>query len=200
MIGRLRGQLVAIDGQTVLVDVAGVGYEVEIPIPMLVALPKAGGEVSLHTHFIVRDDAQQLYGFASESERNLFRALLRISGVGPKLALSVISSVAIGDLALAATQNDVSRLVKVPGVGRKTAERMLLDLKDRLSGLDIAVPGHPQVARAEAVAEAERALVALGYKASEAVRAIESIDGEGLSAEQVVREALKHFASPERVL
>ena len=197
MIGHIRGQLMAINDQTVLVDVAGIGYEVEIPIPALAALPGAGGEVSLHTHFIVRDDAQQLYGFGARGERDLFRALLRISGVGPRLALSVISSVAISDLAHAAAQGDISRLTTVPGVGRKTAERMLLDLKDRLAELDIAASGLQPVARTEAVAEAERALVALGYRANEAARAVEAVDGEGLSAEQLVREALKHFY-PER--
>lgn len=198
MIGRIQGQLVEINDQTLLVDVAGVGYEVEIPIPTLAGLPRAEGRVSLHTHFIVRDDAQQLYGFGSKGERDLFRALLRISGVGPKLALSVISSVDIGDLALAAAQNDVSRLVKVPGVGRKTAERMLLELKDRLSELDIAATGQPRAAKGEAAAEAEQALIALGYKVGDAARAVASVGGEGLSTEQIVREALKRFAAPER--
>ena len=198
MIGRIRGQLVAVDQQTVLIDAAGVGYEVEVPTPTLAALPRGGGEVALHTHFIVRDDAQQLYGFASKGERDLFRALLRITGVGPRLALSVISSVDIGDLALAAAENDISRLVRVPGVGKKTAERMLLELKDRLADLDIAAPARVRAAPAASVAEAERALVALGYKAGEAARAAGSVEGEGLSPEQIVREALRRFASPER--
>ena len=188
----------AVDGQTVLVDASGVGYEVELPIPTLAALPKERGEVTLHTHFIVRDDAQQLYGFGSKGERDLFRALLRITGVGPRLALSVISSVEIGDLSLAAAENDVSRLVKVPGVGRKTAERMLLELKDRLADLDIAAPPRVRAAPDASVAEAERALVALGYKAGEAARAVETVQGEGLSPEQIVREALRRFARPER--
>ncbi len=198
MIGRIRGQLVAANEQTVLVDVAGIGYEVEIPVPALAALPRTGGDLVLHTHFIVRDDAQQLYGFDSTEARDLFRALLRISGVGPKLALSVISSVEIGELALAAAQGDVSRLVKVPGVGRKTAERMLVDLKDRLSELDIAAADPVRATHTEAVAEAERALVALGYRAGEAARAVAGIEGRGLSAEQVVREALRRFAQAER--
>lgn len=198
MIGRIDGNLVEVNDQTALIDVAGMGYEVEISIPALAALPRAGGQVVLFTHFIVRDDAQLLYGFSSRGERDLFRALLRISGVGPRLALSVISSVDIGDLALAAAQNDVSRLVQVPGVGRKTAERLLLDLKDRLADLDIAAPGRPRAAPPAAVAEAEGALVALGYKAGEAARAVASVDGEDLSAEQVVRKALGYFAGPER--
>ena len=198
MIGRIRGQLVAVDQQTVLVEAAGVGYEVEVPTPTLGVLPRGGGEVTLHTHFIVRDDAQQLYGFNSKGERDLFRALLRITGVGPKLALSVISSVEIGDLALAAAENDISRLVKVPGVGRKTAERMLLELKDRLADLDIAAPARTRAAPDASVAEAARALVALGYKAGEAARAVERVEGEGLSPEQIVREALRRFARPER--
>ena len=198
MIGRIRGQLVEVSDQTVLVDVAGVAYEVDVPIQALGALPRAGGEMVLHTHFIVRDDAQQLYGFATRGERDLFRALLRITGVGPRLALAVISSVDIGDLALAAAENDVSRLVKVPGVGKKTAERMLLELKDRLAGLDIEAPGRPRGARTETVAEAERALVALGYKPGEAARAVQAVEGAGLATEQIVREALRAVARPER--
>ena len=199
MIGHIRGRLVAVDEQTVLVDVAGVGYEVEVPTATLAALSGAGVEVALHTHFIVRDDAQQLYGFDSKGQKDLFRALLRIAGVGPKLALSVISSVDIGDLALAAAHNDVSRLVKVPGVGRKTAERMLLELKDRLAELAIVAPVQQSGAPAQSLAEAERALVALGYKPGEAARAIDGVAGEGLSTEQIVREALRRAASPERV-
>ena len=198
MIGRIRGRLVAVDGQTVLVDAAGVGYEGEVPTPTLAALPGGGEEVTLHTHFIVRDDAQQLYGFGSKGGRDLFRALLRITGVGPRLALSVISSVEIGDLALAAAENDISRLVKVPGVGRKTAERMLLELTDRLADLDIAAPPRVRPAPDASLAEAERALVALGYKAGEAARAVATVQGEGLSPEQIVREGLRRFARPER--
>ena len=198
MIGRIRGQLAGLDGQTVLIEAGGVGYEVEVPTPTLAALPRGGGEVTLHTHFIVRDDAQQLYGFAAKGERDLFRTLLRINKVGPRLALSVISSVDIGDLAMAAAENDVSRLVKVPGVGKKTAERMLLELKDRLAELDIAAPARVRAVPDASLAEAERALVALGYKAGEAARAVESVAGEGLSPEQIVREALRRFAQPER--
>ena len=198
VIGRIRGRLAGVDGQTVLIDAAGVGYEVDVPTPTLAELPPSGGEVTLHTHFIVRDDAQQLYGFASKGERDLFRSLLRINKVGPRLALAVISSVEVGELAMAAAENDASRLVKVPGVGRKTAERMLLELKDRLEGLDIPAPVRVRAAPGASLAEAERALVALGYKAGEAARAVESVEGEGLSPEQVVREALKRFARPER--
>ena len=198
MIGRIRGQILAVQQQTVLIEAGGIGYEVDVPTPALAALPRGGGEVALYTHFIVRDDAQQLYGFGSQGERDLFRALLRITGVGPRLALSVISSVDIGDLALAAAENDISRLVKVPGVGRKTAERMLLELKDRLADLDIAAPRRTVAASDASAAEAERALVALGYKAGEAARAVESVEGAGLSPEQIVREALRRVAHPER--
>ena len=198
MIGRIRGQLVAVELQTVLVDASGVGYEVEVPTSALDDLPAGGGEVTLHTHFVVRDDAQQLYGFGTKGERDLFRALLRISGVGPRLALSVISSVDIGDLAMAAAENDISRLVRVPGVGRKTAERMLLELKDRLAELDIAAPAGRGAAPDAAAAEAERALVALGYRAGEASRAVAGVAAAGLSTEQIVREALQRSAHPER--
>ena len=198
MIGRIRGYFVAVSGQTVLIDVAGIGYEVEVPTPLLNSLPSESAEMELHTHFVVRDDSQQLFGFKSRGERDLFRALLRISGVGPRLALAIISTVEIGDLAFAAAQNDVSRLIKVPGVGRKTAQRMLLELKDRLSDLEIETPNRTPTADATIGAEAERALVALGYKPGEAARAVRAVDRDGRTVEDMVREALRRFGQSER--
>ena len=197
MIGRIRGQFVAVSDQTVLVEVGGVGYEVEVPTTLLTALPRESDEMVLHTHFVVREDSQQLYGFSARGERDLFRALLRIGGVGPKLALAIISTVRIGDLALAAAQNDVSLLIKVPGVGKKTAQRMLLELKDRLAHLDIEPSGRAPTADGEISAEAERALVALGYKPGEAVRAVRAVGGDGLTVEQTVRQALRRVAQSE---
>ncbi len=199
MIGRISGELVEVTDQTALIDVAGMGHEVDLSIPALAALPRPGGKATLYTHFIVRDDAQQLYGFSSRGERDLFRVLLRISGVGPRLALSVISSVDVGDLALAVAHNDSSQLVKVPGVGRKTAERIMVDLKDLLAELDVEATARPRAVPQAAAAEAERALVALGYKAGEAARAVDSVAGDDLSTEQIVRRALGYFAKPEPV-
>ncbi len=180
-----------------LVDVGGIGYELEVPAPMLAMLPTETAEVELHTHFTVRDDSQQLYGFSTRGERDLFRALLRIGGVGPRLALSVIATMNVGELALAAAQNDVSRLIKIPGVGRKTAQRMLLELQDRLASLDIEAAKSAPAPVQQSGTEAERALVALGYKAGEAARAVRAVDLDGLSVEQVVREALRRLARPE---
>lgn len=196
MIGRVRGQLLEVVGRTALIEAAGVAYELEVSAQALQALPEAGGEATLHSHFLVRDDAQQLYGFASRAERDLFRALLRIGGVGPKLALAVISAMPLGELVLAAVAGDASRLVQVPGVGRKTAQRMLVDLKDRLAELDIEADGTAPAAVGEQAAEAERALAALGYKPAEVRRALAEVPDEAASPEQILREALKRLVRP----
>lgn len=196
VIGRVRGQLLEVVGRTALIEAAGVAYELEVSAQALQALPEAGGEAALHTHFLVRDDAQQLYGFASRAERDLFRALLRIGGVGPKLALAVISAMPLGELVLAAVAGDASRLVQVPGVGRKTAQRMLVDLKDRLAELDIEADGAAPAAVGEQAAEAERALAALGYKPAEVRRALAEVPDEAASPEQILREALKRLVRP----
>lgn len=190
MIGRIQGQLVEAGDQVALVDVGGVAYEVEVAAGVRAALPPAGGQVTLHTHFLVRDDAQQLYGFASRMERDLFRALMRIPSVGPKLAMAVISTFDLDELAGAAAQGDAAYLTRVPGVGRKTAERMLIDLQDRLSEFDLQ-PNRAAGRVGAAAEEAERALVALGYRAGEAARLIAEAGGEAASAAEIVREALR---------
>lgn len=190
MIGRIQGQLVEAGDQVALVDVGGVAYEVEVAAGVRAALPPPGGQVTLHTHFLVRDDAQQLYGFASRMERDLFRALMRIPSVGPKLAMAVISTFDLDELAGAAAQGDAAYLTRVPGVGRKTAERMLIDLQDRLSEFDLQ-PNRAAGRVGAAAEEAERALVALGYRAGEAARLIAEAGGEAASAAEIVREALR---------
>lgn len=197
MIGRIQGQLVEATEQTALIDVGGVAYEVEVPSGARAALPSAGGAVTLHTHLLVRDDAQQLYGFASRAERDLFRALMRIPGVGPKLALAVISTFDLQELASAAAAGDAARLTRIPGVGRKTAERMLIDLRDRLADFDLK-PSRGVAARSSAATEeAERALVALGYRPGEAAKLIAAIDSEAAaSTSEIVREALRGAARP----
>lgn len=196
VIGRVRGQLLEVIGRTALIEAAGVAYELEASAQALNALPAPGGEAALHAHFLVRDDAQQLYGFASRAERDLFRALLRIAGVGPKLALAVISAVPLEELLLAAVGGDVSRLVQVPGVGRKTAQRMLVDLKDRLAELDGPADGGAPAPMAGQAAEAERALAALGYKPGEVRRALAEVPDGAASPEQILREALKRLGRP----
>lgn len=194
MIGRIEGQLVEITDNVILLAVGGVGYEVEVSHNVLTALPGRDKAVTLYTHFVVREDAQQLYGFASRGERDLFRVLIRISGVGPKLALSLISSVPLAELVASVRTGEVGVLTRVPGVGRKTAERLLLELRGKLP--ETFMPGPAAVPGADdlAVQEAERALVSLGYRAQEAARLVASIRGEADSAEQLVRAALRRVA------
>lgn len=197
MIGRISGQLVEVADGTILVDAGGVAYELEVTSAALGQLPPASGQVQLYTHFVVREDANLLYGFASRDERDLFRALIRITGVGPKLALGLISAVSLAQLAQCVRDNDVTMLTRVPGVGRKTAERLLVELKNRLEEL-LVVP-EPALSRGapQAAVEAEQALQALGYKPQEAQRAVSAVaDGYG-TAEEIVTAALKRAAHAE---
>jgi holliday junction DNA helicase RuvA len=163
MIGRLQGQLAAKHPPQVLVDCHGVGYEVDVPMSTFYNLPEVGGVVTLLTHFVVREDAQVLFGFATASEREAFRQLIKITGVGPRMALSLLSGMSVADLAQAVTQQQTARLVKVPGIGKKTAERLLLELKGKLGGdLDLGAPG-TGTARSDVHSDIEQALLALGY-------------------------------------
>lgn len=171
MIGRLQGLLVEKSPPLVLVDVGGVSYEVDVPMSTFCNLPGLGERVVLLTHFVVREDAQQLFGFLSGAERQAFRQLVRISGVGPRTALAVLSGLSVGELAQAVTLQDASRLVKVPGVGRKTAERLLLELKGKL-GADVSSANAPA---SDAEADIVQALQALGYNDREARSAMKSL-------------------------
>jgi holliday junction DNA helicase RuvA len=194
MIGRIEGQFVELSDNIILLAVGGVGYEIEVSSNVLAALPLRDGALRLYTHFVVREDAQQLYGFASRSERDLFRVLLRTTGFGPKLALAVVSSVTLAELNGAVHGNDVDALLRVPGIGRKKAERLLLELKGKLP--EAPVQPSPGVARAGsgAIIDAERALVSLGYRPAEASRLIAVIKGEAETTEELVRAALRHLA------
>jgi len=194
MIGRIEGQFVEIADNVVLLAVGGVGYEVEVSGNVLTALPGRDGVLRLYTHFVVREDAQQLYGFASRNERDLFRILLRTSGFGPKLALAVVSSVSLAELAGAVQDNAVDALLRVPGIGRKKAERLLLELKGKLPEVPAAAPAGITRAGSLAATEAERALTALGYRPVEAARLIASVRTEAETTEELVRAALKHAA------
>lgn len=192
MIGRLTGILLEKHPPQVLVDVAGVGYEVDVPMSSFYNLPAVGERVSLVTHFVVREDAQQLFGFLTQKEREAFRALIRISGVGPKLALSVLSGLSADDLAQCVVMQDAGRLTRVPGIGKKTAERLLLELKGKLAD---ALPSGPGGAPTSAgvAADALNALLALGYSDKEALPAIKQLP-EGLGLEESIRQALKLLA------
>ena len=172
MIGRLQGTLAEKNPPQVLVDCNGVGYEVDVPMSTFYNLPTLGDKVSLLTHFVVREDAQILYGFATAAEREAFRQLIKISGVGPRTALSVLSGMSVADIAQAVTAQDAGRLVKVPGIGKKTAERLLLELKGKF-GADIGA-GSASVT-SDAQADILQALVALGYSDKEAALTLKTL-------------------------
>ena len=174
MIGKLTGTLSLKNPPDVLVDCHGVGYEVSVPMSTFYNLPALGETVTLLTHFVVREDAQLLYGFATAPEREAFRQLIRISGVGPRTALSVLSGMSVGELAQAITAQEAGRLVKVPGIGKKTAERLLLELKGKL-GADL---GAPVSLASDAHADIQQALVALGYSEREASAALKALPAD----------------------
>ena len=175
MIGRLQGTLAEKNPPQVLIDCHGVGYEVDVPMSSFYNLPSLGEQVTLLTHFVVREDAQILYGFATASERAAFRELIKISGVGPRTALSVLSGMSVQDLAQAIAQQQAGRLVKVPGIGKKTAERLLLELKGKLApdlGLSSTAPA------SDAQADIQQALLALGYSEKEAAAALKALPAD----------------------
>ncbi|MBL7250006.1 Holliday junction branch migration protein RuvA [Alloalcanivorax sp. C16-2] len=199
MIGQLKGILIEKRPPQLLLDVGGVGYEVEAPMTVFYDLPEAGGELLLHTHFVVREDAQLLFGFASRYERELFRSLIKVNGVGPKMALAILSGIEADRLAACIRDQDTTSLVKVPGIGKKTAERLVIEMSDRLDKLEggparlpgpVVLDGAPD-ARADAIA----ALEALGYRNKEAAAAVgrAADDGEA-GSEELIRRALRTLA------
>lgn len=190
MIGRLTGVLVEKQPPQLVVEVHGVGYELDVPMSSFYNLPSVGEKVSLHTHFSVREDAQQLYGFLTLKEREAFRLLIRITGVGPRMALAVLSGLSVDDLAQAVALQESGRLIRIPGVGRKTAERLLLELKGKLAE---ALPAAGAPAAVSVERDALHALLALGYSEREALPALKSLP-EGLSLEEAIRQALKLLA------
>ena len=190
MIGRLHGKLIEKTPPQVLVDVGGVGYEVDVPMSTFCNLPAEGSEITLLTHFIVREDAQLLYGFATAAERQTFRALIRISGVGPRIALAVLSGMSTQDLADAIEQGNATLLTCVPGIGKKTAERLVLELKGKLAGSAFAPAGG--VASA-AQADILSALMALGYSEREAQASVRALPAE-VTVSEGIRLALKALA------
>ena len=197
MIGRLHGVLLRKEPPALLVDVGGVGYELEAPMTTFYELPPVGEMVTLYTHLVVREDAHLLYGFAREGQRRLFRELLKVNGVGPRVALAVLSGLSDDEFSRCVAEEDIARLTKVPGIGRKTAERLVIEMRDKLSA-DIAGPAAVSAtgpaAPADPVSEAVSALVSLGYKPNEASRAVRGVPSKGLSAEEIIRQALKGMA------
>src|SRR5512141_1306028 len=191
MIGRLSGVLLEKNPPQVLVDVQGVAYEVDVPMSTFYSRPQTGERIVLFTRLVVREDAHLLYGFGSDNERRAFRQLLKISGVGARIALSVLSGLSVAELAQAVTLQETGRLTKIPGIGKKTAERLLLELKDKL-GVDLGTA--VGVSRAPpASADITHALLALGYSDREAVAAVKQLP-EGLAVSDGIRQALKLLA------
>ena len=188
MIGRLTGRLAAKSPPQVLVDVAGVAYEVDVPMSTFYNLPASGDPVILYTHLIVREDAHTLYGFGTLEERAAFRQLIRISGVGARTALSVLSGLSVADLAQCVTLQDAARLTRIPGIGKKTAERLLLELKGKLAEVTVS----PAQERSSDVVNA---LLALGYSEKEALAAVKGL-APGLPVAEGIRSALKALAKP----
>lgn len=191
MIGRIAGVLLEKNPPQILVDVGGVGYDVEVPMSTFYNLPATGERVTLFTHLVVREDAHLLYGFGSDSERRVFRQLLKISGVGARIALAVLSGLSVGELVEAIAAQETGRLVKIPGIGKKTAERLLLELKDKL-GTDFA-PGVAINRAQPATSDILNALLGLGYSEKEAQGAVKLLP-EGLSVSDGIRQSLKMLA------
>ncbi len=197
MIGHLRGRLAAKQPPAIVVDVGGVGYECEAPMSTFYGLPAVGADVQLHTHLVVREDAQLLYAFATEQERRLFRNLLKVSGVGPKIALGILSGINVDGFMLCIEAQDADPLVRIPGVGRKTAERLLIEMRDRVKDFGLAGGAAVAASGAEggtAQQEAYSALVALGYKPAEVVKMLKSAAGDGATTEDLIRRALQGVA------
>jgi len=206
MIGRITGVLLVKEDQQALIDVQGVAYEVEVPLNTFFRLPEPGAALTLHTHFIVREDAQLLFGFMDEKERSLFRVLIRINGVGPKLALTMLSGMEVSEFVSCVQRDDVAALVKIPGVGKKTAERLIVEVKDKLeewqghTGTSDTGEASSRHKQNNSIEEAETALISLGYKPQEASRAVIASaknleeSGQVADSESLIRAALKNMS------
>ncbi|GAB3782159.1 Holliday junction branch migration protein RuvA [Dyella agri] len=192
MIGRLRGILVSKQPPWLLVEVGGVGYELEAPMSTIYDLPGLGKEVILLTHYAQKEDSVALYGFLQEAERALFRNLQKVSGIGAKIALAVLSGVSTNDFARLVHAGDVVALTKIPGIGKKTAERIVVELRDRVDGMAVSLPGATAAgAPPDAAGEATVALQQLGYKPAEVTRLVQKVATDGDSAETIIRKALR---------
>ena len=195
MIGFLRGTLLKKQPPLLMLDVNGVGYEIDAPMTTFYILPDIGNEIEIFTHLVVRDDAHLLFGFATEDERHLFRNLIKVNGVGAKMAITILSGIEADEFSQCIQNSDAERLIKLPGVGKKTAERLIIEMRDRLDNLPKLTISHENnKARAYTapVDEAVSALISLGYKPSEASRYVLAIAEDNMSSEELIRKALKH--------
>ncbi len=193
MIGSLRGRLTVKQAPAVIIECGGVGYDVETPMSTFFELPEIGAELFLFTHLLVREDAQILYGFATQNERALFRTLLRVRGIGARIALAILSAMSVADFHRAIEHEDAAALAKIPGIGKKTAERLIVEMRDRVETAGAAGAERVDVGRG-ARAEAVDALVALGYRPAEVSKLIAGLDTDGRSAEDIIRLALRQAA------
>ena len=203
MIGQLRGKLLVKQPPDIIIDCHGVGYEVQVPMTTLYALPELNQETTLYTHFVVREDAQLLYGFANQVDRKLFRLLIKASGVGPKLALAILSGMSAEQFVSCVAHDDVTTIVKIPGIGKKTAERLLIEMRDRIKDwqADLATPATDAapfelaadnaLVINDAKGDALNALVSLGYTQGQADKAIKAVYESGKTSEQLIKQALK---------
>ena len=199
MIGFLKGRLAMKQPPTLMLDVNGVGYELEAPMSTFYGLPSTGEPVALFTHLVVREDAHILFGFGTDSERRLFRGLLKVSGVGPKIALGILSGASVEDFLRIVEAEDIAMLTRIPGIGRKTAERVIIEMRDSVKKLSMPADGGSPTAMGVGAAvtpqsEAFSALIALGYKPPEVVRLLKSVDEPDLATTEIIRRALKSAA------
>lgn len=197
MIGRLTGKLLEKNPPSLLIDVQGVGYEIDAPMSTFYALPPINESISLFIHMVVREDAQLLYGFSNRTERVLFRALLKVNGVGAKVALSILSGMSTDEFLSCISSKDVDALIRVPGIGKKTAERLLVELQDKVDVLDVGglpTGSRPKTNDESARSQAEEAMAALGYKPAEAVKLLDKHASADETVEQMIRSALRGAA------
>jgi len=197
MIGYLKGSLVSKGIGDVVIDVNGIGYEISVPMTTLFKLPELNSQVQLRTHLSIREDAHVLFGFYDELDRSVFRQLIKVNGVGPKMALAILSGMECHELVHVVQSEDLNSLVKIPGVGKKTAERLIIELRDRLK--DLGHTNVPSMAQTNVIAnvkqDAESALIALGYKPADASRMIQAVYESGLSSDTLLRNALKSMVT-----
>ena len=191
MIGRLKGLLIESAPGQLLIDVGGVGYEVEISLTTYVQVLETEGPVTVHTHLVVRDDAHLLYGFASIGEREMFRTLIKVNGVGPRMALGILSGLDSASFARAVTGNDVKALTALPGVGKKTAERLIIEMRDKVDSFDVSGSDNLSTIINSVIEDAESALIGLGYRPHEAARAVSLVSDPAEDVESLIRQALK---------
>ncbi len=199
MIGRIQGKLLVKQAPDIMVDVNGVGYELFVPMTTYYQLPEIGAEIQLHTHFVVREDAQLLYGFLQLDDRHMFRQLIRVNGVGPKMALAILSGMEINEFAELVMADDVAGLTKIPGVGKKTAERLIIEMRDRIKQMEISdLDGSPEQtndspagSKRQHEKDAVAALVALGYSPQQASKTVSRVAKDCTDSEQMIRHALK---------